>query len=652
MQARKSQLDTLARDLGIDADDAALVASVTHSSYAAEHRIESNERLEFLGDAVVGLVIAERAYRELDLPEGGLAQVRQATVSEPSLAEAAAGCASTRRCASVAARRPAAAADGLAARRRLRGRRRGGLPRRGPRAARTLVLRTLDERFRAEARDPGASDAKSRLQEWSEAKGLGAPHYDVTGEGPGHERRFTATRPIAGEVAARGEGSSKKVAELAAARRGLEAARCLSCPRSRPSALRSHASSPARRSRPSTVTNGKLTKRHKSVKEFRALLEGRTVKSVGRLGKNLVIGLDSGNHLVVHLGMCGQLLRAKSAKDVKPKHTHVVIALTQGGELRYVDPRMFGELYVSIAPPEGVKIEVSPYAKLAVGGDGVALRGKVPELADLGIDPVEDVVGWDRFAAILRDRTTPLKALLTDQHVIAGIGNIYADEILYTAGLRYDRPSGSLSTIEVRRLHRSIGEVLAEAIKHGGSHAGRRAVRRPRRQARQLPGVPPRLRPRGRGVPPVPHADPEGHRARARHVLLPELPGVTGAAGDAGGTRAPAPLAEGRTWTLSVEGTQNPSRFAFGYTFPSPNWFCRRRTSRTAWARSGSTRGSGRSRPAACTAKPVGRIFIVGTQSGLAMAELDRDVPRRGELVLDLHRRRLEAVGAATAFSG
>jgi formamidopyrimidine-DNA glycosylase len=218
-----------------------------------------------------------------------------------------------------------------------------------------------------------------------------------------------------------------------------------------------------------SVTNGKLTKRHASVKEFRALLEGHTVKTVGRLGKNLVIGLDTGNHLIVHLGMSGQLLRARSAKDPKPKHTHVVFVFTNGGELRFVDPRMFGELYVSIAPVEGTKVEVSPYARLAVGGDGVALRMKVPELASLGIDPVEDVVGWDRFAAVLRDRTTPLKALLTDQHIICGIGNIYVDEILYTAGLRYDRPSGSLSTIEVRRLHRSIGEVLAEAIKHGGS---------------------------------------------------------------------------------------------------------------------------------------------------------------------------------------
>jgi len=217
------------------------------------------------------------------------------------------------------------------------------------------------------------------------------------------------------------------------------------------------------------VTNGKLTGRHKSVKEFRALLEGQTVKSVDRLGKNLVIGLDTGNHLVVNLGSSGQLLRSKGAKDVKPKHTQVVITFTQGGELRYIDAQMSGELYVALAPKEDEKIEVSPYAKLAVGGDGVALRGKVPELADLGIDPVGDVVGWDRFAAILRDRQTHLKTLLVDQHVIAGIGDLYADEILYTAGLRYDRPAGSLSTIEVRRLHRSIGEVLAEAIKHGGT---------------------------------------------------------------------------------------------------------------------------------------------------------------------------------------
>jgi ribonuclease III len=216
-------LHTLASDLGIEDTDPALVASITHSSYAAEHHVESNERLEFLGDAVVGLVIAERAFRELDLPEGGLAQVRQATVSAPSLAAA-----------SRAMRLDEALRLG-------RGEEASGGRGRdslladtyeavvaavylhdGLEAARALVRRTLDERFMAEASDPGASDAKSRLQEWAEQLGLGAPRYEVTGDGPGHERRYSATVRIGGEVAGTGEGSSKKVAELAAARAAWE----------------------------------------------------------------------------------------------------------------------------------------------------------------------------------------------------------------------------------------------------------------------------------------------------------------------------------------------------------------------------------------------------------------------------------------------
>jgi formamidopyrimidine-DNA glycosylase len=219
-----------------------------------------------------------------------------------------------------------------------------------------------------------------------------------------------------------------------------------------------------------SVTNGRVVRRHKTAKEFRALVEGHSIRSVERLGKNLVLGLDNHSHLVIHLGMSGQLLRAKGPKDPKPKHTHVVFSFVQGGELRYVDPRTFGELYVSSArrdddPPA----EISRFARLSIGGEGLARRRAVPELAHLGLDPFEDQIGWDRLAAILRSRTTPLKAVLTDQEIVAGIGNIYADEILYAAGLRYDRPSESLSTIEIRRLHRAITEVLSEAIKYGGS---------------------------------------------------------------------------------------------------------------------------------------------------------------------------------------
>ncbi len=218
-----------------------------------------------------------------------------------------------------------------------------------------------------------------------------------------------------------------------------------------------------------SVTNGRVVRRHKSVKDFRALVEGRGVRDVSRLGKYLVIGLDNATHLVIHLGMSGQLLRAKGPKDPKPKHTHAVFSFTPASELRFVDPRTFGEIFHSTPPGEGADVEISKFARLAIGGDGLAMRGAVPELAHLGLDPFEDQFGWDRFAAVLRSRTTALKTVLTDQDIICGIGNIYADETLFNAGLRYDRPSDSLSTIEIRRLHRSIAEVLTEAIKYGGS---------------------------------------------------------------------------------------------------------------------------------------------------------------------------------------
>jgi formamidopyrimidine-DNA glycosylase len=93
----------------------------------------------------------------------------------------------------------------------------------------------------------------------------------------------------------------------------------------------------------------------------------------------------------------------------------------------------------------------------------------VPELAHLGFDPLDDVMSWGQFGAVLQARKTKLKPLLMDQKVIAGIGNMYADEILWAAGLRPDRPSESLSSQEVRRLYRAMVETLQDAIKHRGS---------------------------------------------------------------------------------------------------------------------------------------------------------------------------------------
>ena len=189
-------------------------------------------------------------------------------------------------------------------------------------------------------------------------------------------------------------------------------------------------------------------RRHGTKKKFTAALEGRKINNVGRKGKYLQLKLDDGNVLVIHLGMSGQLLRAKSAREKMAKHTHVVVVFTQGGQLRYVDPRTFGELFV--AAPEDIDKEV-------------------PELAHLGIDPLEDALSWAVFGRMLAAKRAKLKPLLMDQGFVAGIGNIYSDEILWAAGLRHDRASDSLTSQEVRRLYRAMVETLQDAVKYRGS---------------------------------------------------------------------------------------------------------------------------------------------------------------------------------------
>ena len=196
------------------------------------------------------------------------------------------------------------------------------------------------------------------------------------------------------------------------------------------------------------VTGTRSVRRHKNKKEFIALLEGRKIVAVQRRGKYLVLRLDGPEALIVHLGMSGQLLRAKSAREKAPKHTHVVIHFTQGGLLRFVDPRTFGEMFVT------------KYDEL---------EEQVEELAHLGLDPLETAISWDLFGRMLADKHARLKSLLMDQKFIAGIGNVYSDEILFQAGLKWDRMSDALSQQEIRRLYRAIFETLQDAVKYRGS---------------------------------------------------------------------------------------------------------------------------------------------------------------------------------------
>jgi formamidopyrimidine-DNA glycosylase len=197
------------------------------------------------------------------------------------------------------------------------------------------------------------------------------------------------------------------------------------------------------------VHGTRTVRRHKTKKPFVDRLTGHKIVAVDRKGKYLLLRLDSGDVVVVHLGMSGQLLSAKNAKTPPPlKHTHVVLSYATGGQLRFIDPRTFGEVFVT-TPDE--------------------LEAQVPELAHLGFDAYEQVMSWIEFGELLRSKRTKLKPLLMDQKVIAGLGNIYSDEVLFEAGLRHDRTSDTLTAQEVRRLYRAMMDILQEAIKHRGS---------------------------------------------------------------------------------------------------------------------------------------------------------------------------------------
>jgi formamidopyrimidine-DNA glycosylase len=190
----------------------------------------------------------------------------------------------------------------------------------------------------------------------------------------------------------------------------------------------------------------RVIRRHGKRKEFTSRLEGRKLSKVERRGKYLLVHLDSGDVLVTHFGMSGQFQRGNGRVAIEP-HTHVILTFQQGGDLRFIDPRTFGEMFVTSA-------------------DEI---GKVKELQHIAIDPLDQVFTWPTFQYLLAERGAKMKQLLMDQKFISGLGNIYSDEVLFAAGLRYDRVSDTLSSQEVRRLYRAIQETIQEAIKLRGT---------------------------------------------------------------------------------------------------------------------------------------------------------------------------------------
>jgi formamidopyrimidine-DNA glycosylase len=193
------------------------------------------------------------------------------------------------------------------------------------------------------------------------------------------------------------------------------------------------------------VRRDRMVRLHERPGDFADRMRGREVLALRRAGKLLRAEMSGDLVWLTHLGMSGRLSVARRGEP-EAAHTNVVIRLAGGREIRMIDPRTFG--FVAVFTP----------AEARTGyGSG------------WGPDALDALPDGSWFAGMLGRRTAPVKAVLLDQRMIAGLGNIYADEILHRSRIRPGRPSGSLSAEEVRALRRSIRPVLAAGIRHGGT---------------------------------------------------------------------------------------------------------------------------------------------------------------------------------------
>ncbi|HXZ82656.1 MAG TPA: bifunctional DNA-formamidopyrimidine glycosylase/DNA-(apurinic or apyrimidinic site) lyase [Acidimicrobiales bacterium] len=195
--------------------------------------------------------------------------------------------------------------------------------------------------------------------------------------------------------------------------------------------------------------SGSRTVRRQARREFVRRVTGRRVLGVTRRGKYLLVGCDGGT-LVVHLRMTGRLRIENDPRGERTPHTHAVFSLDDGRELHFVDPRTFGELFFAL-PGEALLDEV---------------------IGPLGPDALRDAIDPGLLGALVARRSTTLKAFLLDQGMIAGVGNIYADEICFAAGLRPDRRTDSLGPDDLAALARALRQVIDRAVELGGTSLG------------------------------------------------------------------------------------------------------------------------------------------------------------------------------------
>lgn len=182
------------------------------------------------------------------------------------------------------------------------------------------------------------------------------------------------------------------------------------------------------------------------VSTFKEKVIGKTIRNIRRRGKYLILELSGEDILVVHLRMTGQFTFVTRDEPLK-KHTHVIFDIDSGMQLRFVDQRQFGCMW------------------LVTSNEIDQISG----LCALGPEPLEEEFTRNKLDKIISGRKTKIKQVLLDQKAIAGIGNIYADEILFHSAIHPERTAASLNDEEIERLFLAIKYVLGEAVKHRGT---------------------------------------------------------------------------------------------------------------------------------------------------------------------------------------
>ena len=178
-------------------------------------------------------------------------------------------------------------------------------------------------------------------------------------------------------------------------------------------------------------------------------LEGRGVIRLYRRAKYIIIELDDGQNLVIHLGMSGRILIARKTEDYEiKKHDHLILTLKDGARIIYNDPRRFGMIFM-VEADEALE--------------------KHPRFKDLGPEPLGNEFSAPILMERLKGKKYSIKQALLDQRVVAGVGNIYACEALFQSGLHPETEAGKIKGVRAEKLTHAIKDVLTRAIKAGGS---------------------------------------------------------------------------------------------------------------------------------------------------------------------------------------